>query len=223
MCFRQSEQQTDKPLTKPVFPPKNDSTKKELAFSRKDKPLQITAEGGGFEPRYTFRVRRFSKGRVVCSHSPILPSDYSHDEFPAVIGVQMYTTNLFSANILGTKLTRPAIFGTKIFLSLSLSIFSSAGNVIITRSKKGALRLYLAIGLRPRQCRESSVVASSSKRYNFRLFYRKRVDRLRGKPFRFGFDSHTNRRQSPSASVKRLIRLSIPKGFLYIYIRALTA
>ena len=69
--------------------------------------LAIRAEGGGFEPPVPIRVRQFSKLVVSATH-PSFPSDYSVRSFPAVIGVQMYATNLFSANIFATKYCRMA-------------------------------------------------------------------------------------------------------------------
>ena len=69
--------------------------------------LAIRAEGGGFEPPVPIRVRQFSKLVVSATHPSFL-SDYSVRSFPAVIGVQMYATNLFSANIFATKYCRMA-------------------------------------------------------------------------------------------------------------------
>ena len=130
----------------------------------------------------------------------------------------MYTTNLFSANILGTKLTRPAIFGTKIFIFVLVNFFIHSNSMIITRSKKGALRLYLAIGLLVLV--NIGIIGGCIiiKRYRFDSFTEKELTVYVGN--HFDLDSILTQidDKAPSASVKRLIRLSRTKGFPpYIY------
>ena len=130
----------------------------------------------------------------------------------------MYTTNLFSANILGTKLTRPAIFGTNIFILVLDKFFIHGISMKKTRSKKEALRLYIAIGLLVLV--NIGIIGGCIiiKRYRFDSFTEKELTVYVGN--HFDLDSILTQIDDkvPSASVKRLIRLSRTKGFPpYIY------